>query len=281
MIHLRRIRTIFLCMSVLITVGLHSAPSSEVIPMWDDSDETNESLIDHSAWQSILDEYLTTDDPSGIYLFDYAALKEDSEDLGTLRTYLISLTSLDPRGYSKAEQFPYWVNLYNALTVHVVVGRYPVESIRDIKTSLINWGPWDKELITIAEQKLTLNNIEHGILRPIWKDPRIHYAVNCASLGCPNLARQAYTSANTEDLLELSAKDYINHPRGASVVNGQLTLSSIYDWFNEDFGGSFESLKAHLKQYASAELAAQLDDYTDFDHDYDWSLNAPNADVNP
>lgn len=261
--------------SVVFALKLFAAQEPELIPMWNEFDESNTASIEHSAWQNLINTYLITDHPSGIYRFDYAALKANAEDFKALRDYLFSLTSLDPRTYSKKEQFAYWVNLYNALTVYVVTGRYPIESIKDIKSGLIDYGPWNKELITIAGQKVTLNHIEHGILRPIWEDPRIHYAVNCASLGCPNLCPEVYTADNAERLLEKSAKEYINHARGATIEDGELKISSIYDWFNIDFGGTNEGVFEHLKKYAEPELAEQLDGFTDFDDDYDWALNAP------
>ena len=266
---------IFLVILLLFVFQVNAAQSPELIPFWHASDDLNDSTIDHSNWQNLLDSYLIKDHPSGINRFNYAALKANSSDLQTLKEYLFSLTSLDPREYSRPEQLAYWINLYNALTVFVVTGRYPVESIKDIKSSLINFGPWDKELITIQDQKLTLNNIEHGILRPIWQDGRLHYAINCASLGCPNLAPEVYRADNTERLLEQSSKDYINHPRGASVEGGDLKVSSIYDWFKDDFGGTNESVIEHLLQYAEPELAEQLRHLTEFDDDYDWSLNEP------
>ena len=252
-----------------------AAQNAELIPMWDASDESNTATIDHAPWQEILDRYLRTDDPSGIHRFDYGALKASADDRQKLGGYLKSLATLDPRSFAKAEQMAYWINLYNALTVFVIVPRYPVDSIKDIKSGLIDFGPWNLELIPVQGEKLTLNNIEHGILRPIWRDPRIHYAVNCASIGCPNLAPEAYRSDNLERLLEQGATEYINHPRGAQVTDGELLISSIYDWFKADFGGTDEGVFAHLAQYARPELAAQLDNFDSFDDYYDWSLNAP------
>ena len=243
--------------------------------MWDASDENNPATIDHRAWQDILGGYLKTDHPSGIHRFDYAALKANAEDRQKLDAYLKSLAGLDPRTYAKAEQMAYWINLYNALTVFVIVPRYPVESIKDIKSGLIDLGPWNLELIPVQGERLTLNNIEHGILRPIWRDPRIHYAVNCASLGCPNLAPEAYRSDNLERLLEQGAQSYINHPRGVQAGDGKLLVSSIYDWYKADFGGTNAGVLAHLAQYARPELAEALAGHDRFDHGYDWRLNAP------
>ena len=268
--------------ALILLLGAASLPvaaqDAELIPMWDASDDSNAATINHQPWQEILDGYLRTDHPSGVNRFDYGALKANAEDREKLGAYLMSLAALDPRTYAKDEQMAYWINLYNALTVFVIVPRYPVDSIKDIKSGLIDFGPWNLPLLPMQAaqgERLTLNQVEHGILRPIWRDPRIHYAVNCASIGCPNLAAEAYRSDNLERLLEQGAKSYINHPRGAQVTDGEVLVSSIYNWFKADFGGTDDGVFAHLTRYARSELATALADYDSFDHDYDWSLNAP------
>lgn len=170
----------------------------------------------------------------------------------------------------------YWINLYNALTMQVVLEHYPVDSIRDIDISP-GWfsdGPWGAKLVGVEGEQLTLDDIEHRILRPIWQDPRIHYTVNCASVGCPNLALEAYTTANYNELAEAGVRAYINSPRGAVVDKGRLKVSSIYAWFKTDFGGTDASVIQHLRQYAEPELAAELDGVKKISDDfYDWSLN--------
>ena len=254
-----------------------AAPSSALLEFWNASDETNAETIDHSAWQNLLTAYLSSH-PSGVSRFDYAALKASDEDRTKLADYLAHLQAHDPRTYARAEQKAYWINFYNALTVQVVVNAYPVDSIRDIHESWIPLsGPWDDVHATVAGQELTLNNIEHGILRPIWRDNRIHYAVNCASYGCPNQSPAVFTAANTEELLDASARAYINHPRGVDFVDDDfLMISSIYNWYVEDFGNSQETVLAHLIQYAEAGLAARLKDFAgSVDYEYDWNLNQP------
>lgn len=267
----------------LIGLVLLAGPSAAVaapqaIPFWQASDEGNAEQVDHGPWQAVLDGYLITDHPSGINRFDYAGLQANAADRQRLAGYLSSLQALDPRRLSSAEQFAYWVNFYNALTVQVVVDAYPVETIRDIHENFlfVHQGPWGDVLAEVAGQELTLDDIEHRILRPIWKDMRIHYAVNCASDGCPDLGAQAYTAANIEELLEQAARDYINHPRAVSWVDGDLVLSAIYDWYQEDFGGTEEGVVSHLLNYANEETAAMLNDYgIVLDYRYDWSLNQP------
>ena len=254
-----------------------AAPSSTLLEFWNASDEANAATIDHGVWQNLLTAYLSAH-PSGVNRFDYAALKASAEDTARLADYLEHLQSIDPRTYARAEQQAYWINFYNALTVQVVVDAYPVDSIRDIHESWIPLsGPWDDVHARVAGQELTLNHIEHGILRPIWGDNRIHYAVNCASYGCPNLLETVFTAANIEELLDASARAYVNHPRGVDFVDADsLVISSIYDWYVEDFGGSQASVLAHLIQYAEAGLAARLRDFAgSVDYEYDWNLNQP------
>ncbi|OQY48596.1 MAG: Ser/Thr protein kinase [Candidatus Parabeggiatoa sp. nov. 2] len=256
---------------------ISAAPKAQLIPFWNASNEANSATIDHSAWQTILNRYLVANHPSGVSRFNYAKLTANTADGNKLDEYLSYLQKLDPRTYSKAEQKAYWINFYNALTIQVVLSAYPVSSITKIYDGWFGFGPWDDVHAKVAGQRLTLNDIEHGILRPIWKnDNRIHYAVNCASYGCPNLASEAYTAANMDRLLEQGARDYVNHPRGVQFKSdGTLLVSSIYRWYKRDFGGTNASVIRHWRQYAKPRLAKRLWRYNGpIDHDYNWSLNA-------
>ncbi|GAA6154300.1 DUF547 domain-containing protein [Pseudoteredinibacter isoporae] len=254
------------------SLNAFAAPEPEAIEHWRASDESNTATIDHSAWQNILDRYLDDNHPSKVNLFDYASVSQADQKI--LGNYLDTLQNIDPRSYSKAVQKAYWINFYNALTVQVILDNYPVESITKTGEGIFSFGPWDDELAVVDGKDLTLNDIEHGILRPIWNDNRIHYAVNCASISCPNLAGDAYTAQNTEFLLETSAKAYVNHERGVRFDDGELTVSSIYHWYAVDFGGEDASLIEHLKHYASPKLKQQLNNYSGgINHDYDWNLN--------
>ena len=243
---------------------------------WAERDDANAETIDHAPWQGILDGYLRTDHPSGVNRFDYAALQASTEHSQSLTDYLASLQALDPRRYSGAEQKAYWINFYNALTARLVTDAYPVDSIRDMGENWLIPGPWGDVHAKVAGVELTLDDMEHEILRPIWQDNRIHYGVNCASIGCPNLNAQAYTAANTEQLLDEGARAYVNHPRGVTVQGRDLLTSSIYDWFQEDFQDSEEGVLEHLRQYAAPELRERLSTFRgDLEYEYDWSLNAP------
>lgn len=249
------------------------APRADLWPRWQRHDPNATAEVDHDAWGRILNTYLRAGD-DGVNRFDYASVT--MADRVALNRYTAALATLPIEDYNRAEQMAYWINLYNALTVHVVLTHYPVDSIRDIDVSpgLFSDGPWDRPLLSVAGEDLTLNDIEHRILRPIWHDPRIHYAVNCASLGCPNLQPEPFTGSNLETLLEGAARAYVNSPRGVRVGRYGLVVSSIYVWFQDDFGTSDHDVIEHLARYAEPELAAELRRVGKLaDHDYDWSLN--------
>ncbi|WP_069470541.1 DUF547 domain-containing protein [Candidatus Marithrix sp. Canyon 246] len=252
---------------LLLTIvgSVNAAPQARLMPFWNHSNGANKVKINHNAWQQILNGYLIASD---INRFNYAALKANKRNRNKLNAYIRSLEAINPRRYSKKVQKAYWINFYNALTVKVVVDNYPISSIK--KIGWFGRGPWNNKYVTVLGKKLSLNNIEHNILRPIWRDNRIHYAVNCASLGCPNLAATAYTSANTESLLNNAAINYINHTRGVQFKGRKLVISRIYQWYQVDF----RNVKQHLIKYAKPQLAKRLRNYRgSFNYDYNWTVN--------
>ncbi len=259
-----------------------AAPRADLWPRWQKHDPSNAQKIDHTVWDRFLKKYLVAPHPSGIHRVRYGAVSPD--DRKALKSYLETLQRLPISTFNRTEQKAYWINLYNALTLEVILSHYPVGSIRDIDISP-GWfsdGPWGAKLWTIEGEKVSLDDIEHRILRPIWKDNRVHYAVNCASLGCPNLQPAAYTPENLNSLLEKGAREYVNHPRGALFDGGRLRVSSIYVWFQEDFGGNTQGVLNHLSQYAEGPLAEALKSYRGrLSHDYDWRLNETEVKTHP
>ena len=251
-----------------------AAPKTDLWSRWQVFDADSTTEVDHSAWDRFLGRYLEADHPSGINRMHYARVR--SADKVDLMTYLETLQNTAVSRLNRNEQAAYWINLYNAGTVKVILDHYPVSSITkiDLSSGLFSRGPWEAKIFRIEGQEVSLNDVEHRILRPIWKDPRIHYAVNCASLGCPNLQKRAYSATNLEVLLEKGAREYVNHPRGVFLHGRKLVLSSIYDWFQEDFAGNQRGVISHLLDYAEPELAAKLENYPGrISFEYDWSLN--------
>ncbi|WP_293210613.1 DUF547 domain-containing protein [Parvibaculum sp.] len=231
---------------------------------------------DHDPWARLLQSRLTEGEDGAPNRFDYGGLKASPEERAALKAYIASLETVDPEALSRDEAFAFWVNLYNALTVEVVVEHYPVASIRDIDISpgLFSNGPWGRKLVTVDGRELSLDDIEHGILRPEFGDSRVHYAVNCASVGCPDLAAEPYRGEGLDAMLDAAARAYVNSPRGARFEGGELTASSIFKWYMKDFGGTEEGVLAELRRYAGSELRGKLENVEHVaSYDYDWSLN--------
>ena len=231
---------------------------------------TGTATFDHSAFDALLKAYVKPDG-EGYNRVDYAALKADAAKLDA---YLAALEKVDPTTLSPAEAHAFWINLYNAKTLDVVLDAYPLASIKDIDLggSLFKGGPWSKEIATVNGQALSLDDIEHRIVRAIFRDSMSHYGLNCASYSCPNLARDAFTGANLKDLLEKNGRAYVNHPRGLKVEGGRITASRIYKWYAEDFGGTSAPMR-HWLSLAEPPLAKALQGATMGYHMYDWRLN--------
>jgi hypothetical protein len=232
-----------------------------------------------AAYDALLARYVKPGS-DGVTRVDYAAWRANSADRAALDAYVTGLAGRRPSTMTRNEAFAYWGNLYNAVTLKVVLDRYPVASIRDIKSD--SWldpkaytGPWRQPRVTVEGRRLSLDDIEHAIMRPTFKDPRVHYVVNCASYGCPNLLNRAWRAGTLEADLDTAARDFINHPRGVTVLaSGGLRVSSIFKWFIEDFGGDDAGLIAHFRRFAGPELKRHLEASPRIaEDDYDWSLN--------
>ncbi|MGF1447209.1 MAG: DUF547 domain-containing protein [Pikeienuella sp.] len=229
------------------------------------------AAVDHRPWDAFLAQYRGVD-AAGVARVDYAAVTAD--DRARLAAYIATLEAVDPADLDRATALAYWLNLYNAVTVAVVLDHYPVASIRDISDGPLPTGPWNRQLVTVAGRPLTLNDIEHRIVRPVFADPRIHYALNCAAVGCPNLAATAWRADGLGSRLDAAERAYVNDPRGLSIgEDGRVTASKIFAWFEEDFG-SAEDLIARLVGAAEPERAEALRRRGRIDaYAYDWALN--------
>ncbi len=229
------------------------------------------TTVDHTIWSNLLASHVRQDN-SGLNRLRYGAFRKNGRH--DLKAYLEYVQSIRVTGLNRKEQFAFWVNLYNAKTVDFILDNYPVSSIRKIKSGLFTPGPWKRKELRVEGVALSLDDVEHGILRRFWRDPRVHYAVNCASIGCPNLMKQAYTGARLDAMLNAAATAYVNSPRGVSIRGGAVTVSSIYSWYVRDFGGDEAGVLRHLRRYARPALADRLKAIGHIaSHAYDWRLN--------
>ena len=241
-------------------------------PEWRRAAEAQSIVPDHAPWDDFLSAFAAPD-RAGVVRVDYAAVT--AADRSALQSYLDALEVIDVAMLTRDQQLAYWINLYNAHTVAIVVDAYPVDSIRDITDGALSFGPWDRKVATINGAPLSLNDIEHRIIRPVFREPRIHYALNCAAVGCPNLRPTAWRAEGLEAGLGSAERAYVNDLRGVSIDDqGRLTASKIYVWFREDFGASEEDVVARLASVAEPALKARLEGRRRIDsYAYDWSLN--------
>lgn len=222
----------------------------------------------------IIEKYISDPDDTGLAKFNYAALKANQADRDRLDACIAEMEGTYPSTLTEDEAIAFWANLYNVVTIKVVTDNYPVKSIREIKSGLFSIGPWKKNLVTVNKKKMSLDDIEHETLRKDYPSPLIHYMVNCASVGCPNLKDGLWDAETLDQDREKAARDFINSPRGVRVTEKGLVVSEIYKWFKEDFGTSKENILAHIREYADDELAQVIDDGARIvGYEYDWALN--------
>lgn len=273
---LSALRSIILLPTLLFAMHSHAflLPDNDPWDYWRPAAQTASLELDHSSWAQLLERYVDADHASGINRVDYSAFSD--RDTALLNDYITYLTRQPIAMLTTLQQQALWINLYNALTVQLIIENPEVSSIREIKDGLFSVGPWDRELVVIDTKAVTLNDIEHRILRPLYGDYRVHFAVNCASIGCPNLAPVPYTADTLEVMLTNGAKDYINHPRGVTVDGDKLTLSTLFKWYREDFGEDSKAVVRRLANYARPELAQRMERYQGrISYRYDWALNKP------
>jgi hypothetical protein len=264
--------------TVCLIVALVASPAQAVPPaeawhIWLEHDPSSVQAIDHADWERFLVRYLRIGG-DGVHRVAYGEVTP--ADRAALDGYIDRLAALPIRSYNRAEQMAYWINLYNALTVRLVLDNYPIASIRDIDDAPrpLSGGPWDEPLVEIGGVPVSLNDILHRILRPIFGDPRVHYAVSCAALGCANLQPEPFRGADLERQLSKAAMAYVNSPRCVSVEDDELGLSSLYRWYREDFGGSDAAVIHHLMGLANPRLAMSLQQFDRVGADgFDWRLN--------
>lgn len=218
----------------------------------------------HEAWDSLLQKYVSDEGR-----VNYQGILADST---SLNRYLSLLGENHPnRSWSEDEQLAYWINAYNAFTVQLIVRNYPVESIKDLGGAIYKVNTaWDIKFVQIGDRTYDLNNIEHDIIRANFEEPRIHFAVNCASVSCPKLSNKAYTAAQLDEQLTAAAKGFVNNPSKNTLSATGAELSRIFKWFKGDFTDGGLSLVEFINQFAETKLSE--DTAIDY-REYDWNLN--------
>jgi len=219
--------------------------------------------IDHKLFDEVLAKFVDT-----LGRVDYAGLKKNPSNLNR---YLELLSANPPASnWPREDQLAYWINVYNAFTLSLVVKHYPVESIKNIRPGIpfIN-SVWDIRFIKIGNETFDLNNIEHRILRKQFEEPRIHFAINCASFSCPRLLNEAYTGKKLESQLTKAARFFLSDTTKNIITVNYLSLSKIFDWF----GGDFKK-KGSLIDFLNLYAPLKISDKANINYlEYRWTLN--------
>lgn len=223
--------------------------------------------ISHEAWTKLVKKYVNEDG-----LVNYKGFIKDKAEL---QSYLDMLSANPPgKDWSKNDQIAYWLNAYNAFTIKLIVDHYPVKSIKDLgpkKQIIFINTPWDKKFFSIGGKTMTLNRIEHRILRKIYNEPRIHFSLNCASMSCPKLRREAYDGAKLDAQLNDQAKEFLSDPNRNKINPSKPELSAIFSFYGKDIRKwSGKTIIDYINQYTAVKIKQDAEiDYLD----YDWSLN--------
>ncbi len=209
----------------------------------------------HNQWNELLKKHVSAEGK-----VDYKGFKKD---LPALQSYLDSLAQQPvQKDWTRAEKMAYWINAYNAFTVKLILDNYPLSSI----TKLDNGKTWDVKRIRLGDKTYSLNEIENEILRPQFKDARIHFAVNCAARSCPPLLNRAWTAANLEKNLEQQTKAFINNAKYNQIAADEAQVSKIFEWYAVDFGNVAEFLNKYSKTKINSGARIKY-------AEYDWALN--------
>lgn len=214
----------------------------------------NAQLFDHSIWTTFLQQHVSEEGK-----VNYKVISENTSELNA---YLNEFVKINPQeSWSKDETLAYWINAYNAFTIKLIIDNYPVKSIKDIEQ------PWDKKFIPINGKLMTLNEIEHEILLKM-KEPRIHFAINCASVSCPKLLNEAYIPESLDKQLDNATKEFVNSEKN-QLTPGKIKISKIFKWFKKDFETN-SSIINFINQYAQTKIdKKEKIGYLD----YNWNLN--------
>ncbi|WP_298892701.1 DUF547 domain-containing protein [uncultured Psychroserpens sp.] len=212
--------------------------------------------VNHSAWNELLQKHVSEQGN-----VNYKGFKEDKT---VFYAYLDLLSEIPPQdSWSKDETLAYWMNVYNAFTVKLILDNYPTKSIKDIS------GPWSHRFIRIGEKWYTLNDVEHRIIRKM-DEPRIHFALVCAAVSCPRLYNKAFTEKDLEADLDLLTRGFLSDTSKNELSENSIKLSRIFKWYGGDFKSKGKTLIDFLNQYSDVKISAKAKKSY---KDYNWSLN--------
>ena len=274
MLQKQTVRFAFLAFALLATIRpAFAGKKSYVGQRVPTNQQVSMDAIKHQSWDKLLKKYV---DVNG--LVDYRSWKASGTDMSELDAYLRALSTANPKvRASRESQLAFWINAYNAVTVRGMLKEYPTSSIRNHTAKSLGYNIWHDLLLTVGDKGYSLDQIEHKILRPM-KEPRIHFAIVCASTGCPRLINEAYVSSKLDEQLRVNSEDFFSRKQNFQFdeQSGTMHLSEILSWFGEDFGRNqaeqLRTMSKWLPTKAAQRGAAQNAVRVKF-LEYDWSIN--------
>lgn len=275
-------KPLLLAVLIAVTVAACGAPraapiTGDISTVLADGIEDGSDRFDHSSWDELVQKHVRDDGRR----FDYVGLKGDEKQFDA---YLDALAAADLSSLSATEIQALFANAYNAYTIRTILdhvsadGAFDIDSIQDVP------NVFGREVHKLGGFSLSLDNMEHNVLRPLFKDPRFHFAVNCASISCPPLPTRAFTGDKIDEQLDTVTRNALTNPDYVSIDGGGLLVTKIMDWYggdfvNPDYTGSESTLQEFIAKYATDEVrelvAAQGDSVTVKFRDYEWGMNRP------
>lgn len=266
---------VLLIASIFLTSAF-AVEKKELWDYWKQSNDFSKETIDHSYWDALLKKYVSIQ--GGHSVVKYGRIT--AEDKNNILAYMDYLAGIPITIFSKKEQLAYWINLYNVKVWHVILRYYPVKSINkiDISPGTFSNGPWKKKVFLIERQPVSLYDIKNKILRPIWGDDRILYALNDGAMGSVYIQKDAFTAQNTEALLDSTREEYFQSSAAFSVSKrGTIKISSMFKWYLFDFASDEKALVDYLQRYGTDKQKTILKDFdvekNKIKYSFDWKLN--------
>ena len=264
----------------IVTLAMFSCPFTQqnanaqlktVGKRWPADKLESADALNHEPFNKLLQKYVNTDGE-----VNYGAWKQSAEDRASLQSYLANLSCVNTRAPAAREaNLAFWINAYNAVTIEGILAVYPTSSIRN-HTKKIGYSIWTDLNLLVGDTQINLEDIEHKVLRKM-NEPRIHFAIVCASIGCPRLLNQAYTAADLEKQLAINTKDFFSRSQNLNynASKNKIEMSAIMKWFGTDFGPDTATQLAKVGPYLPEQVqqVVRQGGYSVGYLDYDWNLN--------
>ncbi len=250
-------KTFTLLLVLITTLQFYSKEVNEYTKPYFETEKTANPKVDYSIWSMLLKKNIDTNGH-----VNYKNFKKDKQMFNKFLN-ILSNTKID-NNWTTNQKIAFWINVYNAFTIKLIINNYPLKSIKEIKK------PWDIKFFKIDGRSLSLGDVEHLILRKEFNEPRIHFAINCASKSCPRIIQIPYEGKNLDKLLERQTKEYVNDSEVNEITENSYKLSKLFSWFSKDFRQAEGNVEGFISKYSKTRIINQKNKGF---LEYNWELN--------